>query len=68
MTINQASHPATNTITHHGFSEEHIRRIFEEAGVGNDFGLERMAVVFHFSKESGSEVKRDIFIARGTKA
>lgn len=62
-----ASHPAASTITHHGFSEEHIRRIYEEAGVGKDFALEEMAVVFHFSKEGG-EVKRKIFLARGTKA
>lgn len=66
-TRKQASHPATNTITHHGFSEQQIRGIFEGAGVGKDFALEEMAVVFHFSKESG-EVKRKLFMARGTKA
>ncbi len=63
----QASHPAASTVIHHGFSEEHIKRIFEEAGVGKDFALEEMAVVIHMSKETG-EVKRKIFIARGTKA
>ncbi|KAK3298160.1 S-adenosyl-L-methionine-dependent methyltransferase [Chaetomium fimeti] len=62
------SHPALSTVTHHGFSEEHIRRIYEEAGVGKDFGLEEMAVVFNFSKEKNDEVRRKIFIARGTKA
>ncbi|KAL2180715.1 methyltransferase-like protein [Thermothelomyces heterothallicus CBS 202.75] len=63
-----ASHPATQTITHHGFTEEHIRRIYEEAGVGKDFALQEVAAVFHFSKENGEEMKRKIFIARGTKA
>ncbi len=63
----QASHPAASTVIHHGFSEERIKHIFEEAGVGKDFALEEMAVVFHMSKETG-EVKRKIFLARGTKA
>ncbi|KAK3311488.1 S-adenosyl-L-methionine-dependent methyltransferase [Chaetomium strumarium] len=62
------SHPASNTITHHGFSEEQVRRIFEEAGVGKDFAMGEVGAVFHFSKEDGSEVRRKIFIARGTKA
>jgi hypothetical protein len=64
----QPSHPATQTVTHHGFSEETIRRIYEEAGVGKDFALVEAGVVFHFSKENGTEVRRRIFIARGTKA
>ncbi|KAK4248721.1 methyltransferase [Corynascus novoguineensis] len=62
------SHPAAPTITHHGFTEEHIRSIFEEAGVGKNFALEEVAVVFHVSKEKGAGVKRKIFIARGNKA
>jgi hypothetical protein len=63
----QPSHPAHSTITHHGFSEEHIRRIFEEAGVAKDFALDEMAVVFHMGKNN-QEVRRKIFMARGTKA
>lgn len=63
----QASHPASSTVTHHGFSEEQIRGIFENAGVGKDFALEKMAVVFNISKDSG-EVRRNLFMARGTKA
>ncbi|KAG7291526.1 hypothetical protein NEMBOFW57_001545 [Staphylotrichum longicolle] len=62
-----ASHPASSTVTHHGFSEEQIRGIFEQAGVGKDFALEKMAVVFNISKDSG-EVRRNLFMARGTKA
>ncbi|KAJ4298439.1 hypothetical protein N0V88_003469 [Collariella sp. IMI 366227] len=63
-----ASHPATSTITHHGFSEEQIKKIYEDAGLGKDFALEELAVVFHFSKENNTEVRRRIFMARGTKA
>ncbi|KAK4143554.1 methyltransferase [Dichotomopilus funicola] len=63
-----ASHPAASTITHHGFTEDHIRQIYEEAGMGKDFALQEMAVVFHFSRETETEVKRRLFLARGTKA
>jgi len=54
-------------VTHHGFSEEQIRSIFEDAGVGKDFAIEKMAVVFNISKDTG-EFRRNIFMARGTKA
>lgn len=64
----QASHPASSTITHHGFTEDHIRQIYEEAGMEKDFAIQEMAVVFHFSKETETEVKRRLFLARGTKA
>ncbi|KAK4153714.1 methyltransferase [Chaetomidium leptoderma] len=67
-----ASHPAVSTITHHGFTEEHIQRIYEEAGVGKDFALQEMAVVFHFQNEGEGveprEVRRKLFLARGVKA
>ncbi|KAL1836103.1 hypothetical protein VTJ49DRAFT_5563 [Mycothermus thermophilus] len=62
------SHPATSTVTHHGFSEEHIRGIFEQAGVGKDFALVELETEFHFIRPDGSEMHRRIFIARGTKA
>jgi hypothetical protein len=58
------SHSASATVTHHGFSEEQIRGIFEQAGVGKDFDLEEVGTVsFHISDQ-----KRRVFIARGTKA
>ncbi|KAF6844290.1 methyltransferase C1347.09 [Colletotrichum musicola] len=40
--------PAANTVKHHGFSEERIRAIFEQAGAGKDFALEDLGsgVVF----------------------
>ncbi|EGS22689.1 uncharacterized protein CTHT_0011620 [Thermochaetoides thermophila DSM 1495] len=44
------SHSASATVTHHGFSEEQIRGIFEQAGVGKDFDLEEVGTVsFHIS-------------------
>jgi hypothetical protein len=64
----QTSHAATPTVTHHGFSEEQIKRIFEEAGVGKDFALEEAAVVFFRQAEGQPSIKRRIFFARGTKA
>ncbi|KAK4102782.1 methyltransferase-like protein [Parathielavia hyrcaniae] len=63
-----ASHPASHTVTHHGFSQDHVRRLFEDAGVGKDFAIEEMAVVLNIPKENGPEVRRSLFIARGTKA
>ncbi|KAL2255619.1 hypothetical protein VTK26DRAFT_3000 [Humicola hyalothermophila] len=63
------SHPATSTITHHGFSEGQIRRIYEDAGVGKDFALQEMATVsFNVGGEYKADKKRRIFMARGVKA
>ncbi|KXX77215.1 putative methyltransferase YcgJ [Madurella mycetomatis] len=62
------SHASSSTVTHHGFSVEQIQRIYEEAGVGKDFALETVGVVFFQGMADRSEMKRKIFIARGTKA
>lgn len=64
----QPSHAAAATITHHGFSEEQIRRIYEGAGVGKDFALERIADVHFPAPENKPAMRRTVFIARGTKA
>lgn len=65
----QLEHEVASTITHHGFSESEIKRIFGEAGVGNDFALEAVApMVFNRATESRPEIRRNIFLARGTKA
>ncbi|KAH7358628.1 methyltransferase domain-containing protein [Plectosphaerella cucumerina] len=60
---------AVPTVMHHGFSEEQVRTMFENAGVGKDFALAEMGdgVVFHNGK-SGESMKRRIFLARGVKA
>ncbi|KAK4133445.1 hypothetical protein BT67DRAFT_442894 [Trichocladium antarcticum] len=52
------AHAAASTVTHHGFSEAQMRRIYDQAGVGNDFALEEVAnVVFntHTHTHAGSE-------------
>ncbi|KAK1671943.1 S-adenosyl-L-methionine-dependent methyltransferase [Colletotrichum godetiae] len=40
--------PAAHTVMHHGFSEERMRSIFEQAGAGGDFRMEELGsgVVF----------------------
>ncbi|OHF03324.1 methyltransferase domain-containing protein [Colletotrichum orchidophilum] len=40
--------PAAQTVMHHGFSEERMRFIFEQAGAGKDFAMEELGrgVVF----------------------
>ncbi|EXJ80561.1 hypothetical protein A1O1_08707 [Capronia coronata CBS 617.96] len=59
---NPDANPAVNTVAHHGFSEQDLRRYFEEAGL-SEFGIVRM----------GEEVllrgtmKREPFMARGSK-
>lgn len=42
------SHAASNTVLHHGFSEEQVRHIFTNAGAGKNFALEDLGsgVVF----------------------
>lgn len=62
------THHAAHTVTHHGFSEAQIRKIFDDAGAGKDFALEDVAVVFNRGKDGQQDVKRQVFIARGTKA
>ncbi|KAK2035360.1 S-adenosyl-L-methionine-dependent methyltransferase [Colletotrichum zoysiae] len=34
--------PAASTVMHHGFSEERMRTVFEQAGAGKDFALEEL--------------------------
>lgn len=55
---------AIRTVTHHGFSEGHIQDIFVRAGVGKDFAIDKMGEVSMGSKHG----KRNLFLARGTKA
>ncbi|KAK7743767.1 hypothetical protein SLS53_003786 [Cytospora paraplurivora] len=55
---------AMRTVTHHGFSEEHIKEIFVGAGAGKDFAIDNMGQVV-FGPRHG---KRTLFMARGTRA
>jgi SAM-dependent methyltransferase len=60
-------HPATATVTHHGFSEERIREVFANGGAIHDFRIEDIGnVVFH--RDGKEPMRRRLFIARGTKA
>ncbi|KAK9777286.1 putative S-adenosyl-L-methionine-dependent methyltransferase [Seiridium cardinale] len=61
---------ASKGVTHHGFSEEQIRAIFEKAGAGQNFGLQELGsgVVFGHSHEGKTPLKRHAFLARGEKA
>lgn len=60
----------TKGVTHHGFSEEQIRKLFEDAGVGKDFAFKTTEepVVFHDAHGEGKDMVREVFLARGTKA
>lgn len=51
-----------------GFSEEEVKTMFEEAGVGGDFKylhIGKGSITFGDGKE---KVERSVFFARGTKA
>ncbi|KAK3996290.1 S-adenosyl-L-methionine-dependent methyltransferase [Cladorrhinum sp. PSN332] len=63
----QGDHPAIATVTHHGFSESEMKKLYEDAGVGKDFALQEVSVVFNRGGEYQPEWKRNIFIARGSK-
>ncbi|CAG8950128.1 hypothetical protein HYFRA_00008363 [Hymenoscyphus fraxineus] len=61
-------HAAAKTVVHHGFEVEEVRRMFGDAGAGGGFDLEVLGrgVVFK-GKEGGEEMRRSVFMARGTK-
>ncbi|KAK3943976.1 S-adenosyl-L-methionine-dependent methyltransferase [Diplogelasinospora grovesii] len=70
------AHPATDTVTKHGFSEDEIKQLYETAGAAEGFALQSVGVVFsRINKTTGTEggtetvttLKRTVFIARGTK-
>ncbi|EFY85992.1 2-heptaprenyl-1,4-naphthoquinone methyltransferase, putative [Metarhizium acridum CQMa 102] len=63
-------HGATSMgIRHHGFSEDQIRAMFDEAGVGSNFKFETMEedVSFDHAHGSGNHTVRRVFFARGDK-
>ena len=62
-------HAAKHTVMHHGFSEDEIRTIFTGAGCGKDFAMTELGrgVVFDRLGEDRKNVKRHVFLARGTK-
>jgi SAM-dependent methyltransferase len=57
---------ATKRRKHKGFGEVEIKEIFENAGVGKDFGFEVIAKGAVF-ETAGHSMTADVFMARGTK-
>ncbi|KFZ16513.1 hypothetical protein V501_02178 [Pseudogymnoascus sp. VKM F-4519 (FW-2642)] len=55
------------TVMHMGFSKEEVQKLFEQAGVGLDFGYEVLGKGVVIGPEE-KRMKREVFIARGTKA
>lgn len=53
-------------VTHMGFSEDDVKRLFEGAGVGQDFEYVVLGKGIVFSKEGG-DMKREVFMAKGRK-
>lgn len=58
------------TVLHNGFSEQQMKTMFEDAGVGEGFEFVSLgnAVVFSKLKENGEDMKRTVFMARGRKS
>ncbi|KJZ71298.1 hypothetical protein HIM_09308 [Hirsutella minnesotensis 3608] len=56
-------------VRHHGFNEDMMRRIFEGAGAGRNFGFLEMDqdVVFDGFGKEGKNMVRRVFLARGEK-
>lgn len=57
---------AAHTVTHWGFAEEDIKKMFEEAGVGVDFDFVVLGKGIVFEGE-GKTMRRTVFMARGRK-
>lgn len=57
-------------VTHHGFSEVQVRKMFDEAGLGKNFAMEELGsgVVFGHGTDGKEPLKRQAFLARGQKA
>lgn len=55
------------TVVHMGFSKEEVQKLFEQAGVGLDFGYKVLGKGVVIGPEE-KRMKREVFIARGTKA
>lgn len=65
--MEQSAHAASHTVTHHGFSQEAMKEMFEDAGAGKDFGFQDVAVVFNRGADGKPDMRRQIFLARGVK-
>jgi hypothetical protein len=57
----------TETVVHMGFSREAVQKLFEQAGVGLEFGYKVLGKGVVIGPEE-KRMKREVFIARGVKA
>ncbi|KFX91169.1 hypothetical protein V490_06041, partial [Pseudogymnoascus sp. VKM F-3557] len=57
----------TETVVHMGFSKEAVQKLFEQAGVGLEFGYKVLGKGVVIGPEE-KRMKREVFIARGVKA
>ncbi len=60
------AHKAAHTVTHMGFSQEDVKKIFEEAGVGSKFDYKVIGKGVVFS-DGDKKVERSVFFAKGAK-
>ena len=62
-------HPAAKSVTHMGFSEVDIKKMFEDAGAGKDFEHVVVGKGIVFTDKSNEEktMTRKVFMARGSK-
>lgn len=67
----EGGHPAQNTIAHHGFGEDEVKRIFGHAGL-IDIGVLEMECMVEMKRGGAGDdgqqgFKRKVFMARGSK-
>ncbi|KAH8811385.1 S-adenosyl-L-methionine-dependent methyltransferase [Xylogone sp. PMI_703] len=59
---------AVHTVTHHGFSEDEVKKMFIEAGAGDGFEYQVVGEGIVFVRGEGEkEMRRTVFMARGVK-
>lgn len=59
---------ARHTVTHHGFSEDQVKKMFVDAGVEKEFAFQTIGDGVVFVRGGGEEdMRRTVFMARGEK-
>ena len=65
----EGKYEVMNTVTHMGFSEDEVKKIFEVAGVGTGFEYVKIGKGIVFGgKGAGGSIERSVFMARGSKS
>ncbi|OAA60092.1 hypothetical protein ISF_06103 [Cordyceps fumosorosea ARSEF 2679] len=62
-------HNAARGVHHLGFDEDNTRKMFEAAGAAGNFAYKKLnsEVLFEDTPEQGQTMRRQLFLARGTK-